>query len=314
MSLKVEVRPVPMGNQRTPGTRSVITCDGVVLSPEEEAAAREAVRALRSPAPTAAEPDHLAMVNDMDVVPEDTESIRCRCEWLHPVDGSVDARWPAELDPACPVHATEVDKHCASCGHTWTEDTVWCPECRRKRERSEDVRRADVGADEFDLVDGLIKAARAYEAGGYRVEDERPLLEARKDMLVRLRAALRSPEPAAEPVAWGVHAPNTDFLFVTAEYDLVRPYVEPPGHHYIVPLYTRSSSAEPATGRDRSQGVTEQELASAGGEPNYTLDEAMDALYDAEREYGASLVGSLSDIFVARLRSGGATTETGEES
>jgi hypothetical protein len=62
----------------------------------------------------------LAMVNDMDVVPEDTE----------------------------------VDKHCASCGHTWTEDTVWCPECQRKRERPEDVRGADVGA--LDIADAWI--------------------------------------------------------------------------------------------------------------------------------------------------------------
>jgi hypothetical protein len=60
-------------------------------------------------------------------------------------------------------------------------------------------------------------------------------------------------------------------------------------------------------------GVTEQEVPSAGGEPRYTLDEAMDALYDAEIVYGASLVGSLSDIFAARLRSGGATTETRNE-
>jgi hypothetical protein len=283
MSLKVEVRPIPMGNQRTPGTRSVITCDGVVLSPEEEAAAREAVRALRSPAPTAAEPDHLAMVNDMDVVPEGVlESL----SWKGPVPKDVGA-------------------------YLMSADMVLVPRERLVRS-AEDVRGADVG-------EGRAAAEEAWKHFNDRVRDRvegeyGAFTNADWQAAVALRAALRSPEPAAEPVAWGVHAPNTDFLFVTAEYDLVRPYVEPPGHHYIVPLYTRSSSAEPATGRDRSQGVTEQELASAGGEPNYTLDEAMDALYDAEREYGASLVGSLSDIFVARLRSGGATTETGEES
>jgi hypothetical protein len=59
-------------------------------------------------------------------------------------------------------------------------------------------------------------------------------------------------------------------------------------------------------------GVTEQELASAGGEPRYTLAEALAALDDAHIIYSANLVGSFSDIFADRLRSRGATTETGE--
>jgi hypothetical protein len=144
-------------------------------------------------APTAADPDHLAMLNDMDVVPEDTESVRCRCEWLHPVDGSVDARWPAELDPACPVHAPE------------------------------DVRGADVGEARDSLAAELEGARDAMMVD----EDWEPSYTA--DVMTRAAAALRSPEPAAEPSA--------------------------------------GPSAEPATGRDQKMGVTEQELASAGGEP-----------------------------------------------
>jgi 8-oxo-dGTP pyrophosphatase MutT (NUDIX family) len=85
------------------------------------------------------------------------------------------------------------------------------------------------------------------------------------------RAALRSPEPAAGP------------------------------------------SAEPATGRDQKMGVTEQELASAGGEPRYTLDEAMDAFTGAWSDWSRPWhARTLAELFSYRLRSGGATTETGE--
>lgn len=37
--------------------------------------------------------------------PEEGETARCTCEWLHPVDGSVDPTWPAVMDPRCHVHA-----------------------------------------------------------------------------------------------------------------------------------------------------------------------------------------------------------------
>ncbi len=32
---------------------------------------------------------------------------QCQCEWVHPVDGSIDSQWPAELAPHCVVHAGE---------------------------------------------------------------------------------------------------------------------------------------------------------------------------------------------------------------
>jgi hypothetical protein len=51
---------------------------------------------------------------------------------------------------------------------------------------------------------------------------------------------------------------------------------------------------------------------NSAAEPRYTLDEAMDALHyaqDADKRFDSR---SLSDIFAARLRSGGATTDTGE--
>lgn len=42
----VEFRPVPVGNSRTPGTRTVLTLDGRVLSDQEREVASEAVRKL----------------------------------------------------------------------------------------------------------------------------------------------------------------------------------------------------------------------------------------------------------------------------
>jgi hypothetical protein len=99
-----------------------------------------------------------------------------------------------------------------------------------------------------------------------------------------LLAALRSPEPAAEPVAWGVWE-NSHFQFADhnevaarAMAEDIRGFPDCRGEVEVRALYAHPPSAEPATGRDRSQGVTEQELASAGGEPRYTLDEVADML------------------------------------
>lgn len=39
--------------------------------------------------------------------PEDEESVRCSCEWAHPVDGHIDSGWPAVLDPRCELHSTK---------------------------------------------------------------------------------------------------------------------------------------------------------------------------------------------------------------
>jgi hypothetical protein len=62
-------------------------------------------------------------------------------------------------------------------------------------------------------------------------------------------------------------------------------------------------SAEPATGRDRSQ--------AAGGEPRYTLDEVADMIgAEINRVRGNGTEG-WSNV-IRWLRSGGATTETGE--
>jgi hypothetical protein len=58
----------------------------------------------------------------------------------------------------------------------------------------------------------------------------------------------------------------------------IRGFPDCRGEVEVRALYAHPPSAEPATGRDRSQGVTEQELASAGGEPRYTLDEVADML------------------------------------
>jgi hypothetical protein len=40
-------------------------------------------------------------------------------------------RPPPQAEPT----ATEVTRTCASCGATWTEDTVWCPRCRRNKQQ-----------------------------------------------------------------------------------------------------------------------------------------------------------------------------------
>jgi hypothetical protein len=65
-------------------------------------------------------------------------------------------------------------------------------------------------------------------------------------------------------------------------------------------------SAEPATGRDRSQGVTEQGVPSAGGEPRYTLTEVMDAFTGAWSDWSKPWhARTLAELFSFRLRSGG---------
>lgn len=43
----IEARPVPLGNQRTPGTRNVILFDGLPLTEQEEYAAAKAIADLR---------------------------------------------------------------------------------------------------------------------------------------------------------------------------------------------------------------------------------------------------------------------------
>jgi hypothetical protein len=127
----------------------------------------------------------------------------------------------------------------------------------------------------------------------------------------------RSPEPAAEPdealeIAWGIIANAYGGNWDLATEEWREAAIRWRDEHWHPRLPTSEPSAEPATGRDRSQDVTEQELASAGGEPRYTLDEVAEALCEAEAIYRASVVDSLWDIFASRLRSGGATTETGE--
>jgi hypothetical protein len=89
-------------------------------------------------------------------------------------------------------------------------------------------------------------------------------------------------------------------------------------------------SAEPATGRDRSQGVTKQEVPSAGGEPRYTLKRYTDPadvrslevfsnrvqiiLVLGVEEWEIEAVEELVRLAnVGGLRSRGATTETGNE-
>lgn len=60
-------------------------------------------------------------------------SIRCTCEWAHPVDGSLDAAWPAEIDPGCLVHreAREI-VGCPDCGRfAENEPEHGCPFCDR---------------------------------------------------------------------------------------------------------------------------------------------------------------------------------------
>lgn len=34
----------------------------------------------------------------------EAETMRCSCEWRHPVTGEIDPSWPAEVDPGCEVH------------------------------------------------------------------------------------------------------------------------------------------------------------------------------------------------------------------
>jgi hypothetical protein len=154
----------------------------------------------RSPRDVRPDPDHIAMVNDMDVVPED-------------------------------------------------------------------VRGADVGEARELLLDMLSDVCTNVHIHDYGALPGGIDLGKHAD---RILAALRSPEPAAEP------------------------------------------SAEPATGRDQKMGVTEQELASAGGEPRYTLDEVADMLGEKAKEIRAAhgevsmLVGWRESI--RWLRSRGATT------
>lgn len=40
---------------------------------------------------------------------DDDESVRCTCEWAHPMHGEIDVRYPAELDPHCRVHGAPND-------------------------------------------------------------------------------------------------------------------------------------------------------------------------------------------------------------
>ena len=47
-----------------------------------------------------------------------------------------------------------------------------------------------------------------------------------------------------EPVAWALYFPSGELSFVATEYERVRRYVEPPGHHYVVPLYAHPPRAE----------------------------------------------------------------------
>jgi hypothetical protein len=134
---------------------------------------------------------------------------------------------------------------------------------------------------------------------------------------MRETAAHRSPEPAAEPAllpqilrlarAYGSACANH-------EHDKGKPGGRERDRRQVQWRRLQSAltdafdpSAEPATGRDRSQGVTGQELASAGGEPRYTLAEVADLI--ERREYGPGI--GEEGLAIARwLRSGGATTET----
>jgi hypothetical protein len=95
----------------------------------------------------------------------------------------------------------------------------------------------------------------------------------------RILAALRSPEPAAEPVAWGVWE-NSHFQFADhnevaarAMAEDIRGFPDCRGEVEVRALYAHPPSAEPATGRDQKMGAPEREVPSAGGEPRYTLDE-----------------------------------------
>jgi hypothetical protein len=150
----------------------------------------------------------------------------------------------------------------------------------------EDVRGADVGEARELLLDMLADVCTNVHVHDYGALPGGIDLGKHAD---RILAALRSPEPAAEPVATfqvtGDHAHDAGFRILLGG--------ELPIGEYSIYQASRQNSA---------------------AEPRYTLDEAMDALHYAQAEAAVRPfdLRSLSDIFAARLRFVGATTETGE--
>jgi hypothetical protein len=180
----------------------------------------------------------------------------------------------------------------------------------------EDVRGADVGEARELLLDMLADVCTNVHVHDYGALPGGIDLGKHAD---RILAALRSPEPAAEPVAWGVWE-NSHFQFADhnevaarAMAEDIRGFPDCRGEVEVRALYAHPPSAEPATGRDRSQGVTEQELASAGGEPRYTLAEAADLIAAEINRVRGNGTEGWSNV-TRWLRSRGATTETGKES
>lgn len=57
------------------------------------AAGNSMARSLRASPPPSGEPTEA-----------EGEEVRCTCQWAHPVDGGIDASWPADLDATCLVH------------------------------------------------------------------------------------------------------------------------------------------------------------------------------------------------------------------
>jgi hypothetical protein len=195
----------------------------------------------------------------------------------------------------------------------------------------EDVRGADVGEARELLLDMLADVCTNVHVHDYGALPGGIDLGKHAD---RILAALRSPEPAAEPVAWlswhwaedRTHG-EPGALYLKTEKERAKREAAASAERWaieveLVPLYTHPPSAEPATGRDRSQGVPEQEVPSAGGELRYTLAEVAEMMHGESRRIGRlrsvvdtggawPLEGHLHEA--ARwLRSRGATTETGD--
>jgi hypothetical protein len=145
-----------------------------------------------------------------------------------------------------------------------------------RRRSPEDVRGADVGEARELLLDMLSDVCTNVHVHDYGALPGGIDLGKHAD---RILAALRSPEPAAEPVAWGVWE-NSHFQFADhnevaarAMAEDIRGFPDCRGEVEVRALYAHPPSAEPATGRDQKMGAPEREVPSAGGEPRYTLDE-----------------------------------------
>jgi hypothetical protein len=123
-------------------------------------------------------------------------------------------------------------------------------------------------------------------------------------------AALRSPEPET---AWLIERTTPDGIpewLTQAGYWHTDANRALRIHEQDAPVIARRYPGASAT--EHVFLRSPEPAAKPSAEPRYTLDEVLAALYDAEIDHRTKFLGSLSDILATRLRSGGATTETGE--